>query len=86
MPETGHTGKRMYGESLPQRKVSNDFRTAHMERAGVIGSAVSGGIMSEASHDDLNDLKRRPHANNDHMPENHEAPARGGANPSAAAR
>jgi hypothetical protein len=76
----------MYGESLPQRKVSNDFRTAHMERAGVIGSAVSGGIMSDASHDDLNDLKRRPHANNDHMPENHEAPARGGANPSAAAR
>jgi hypothetical protein len=49
-------------KSFPQRKVSNDFRTAHMERADVIGSAVPGGIMSDASHDDLNDLKQRPHA------------------------
>ena len=30
-----------------------------MERAGVISSAVSSGIMSDASHDDL---KQRPHA------------------------
>jgi len=41
------------------------------------GNALSRGIMSDASHDDLN---------NDHMPEEHEAPARGGANPSAVTR
>src|SRR5882672_5498888 len=47
-------------QSLPQRKVSNDFRAAHMWNAvAPSAAAVSGGITGDACHADL---KRRPHA------------------------
>jgi hypothetical protein len=68
MPETGHTSKRLYANLLGTSQNGLTGRRQSWHRR------IPGDIVSGASHDDLND---------DHVPEKREAPARGGANPSA---